>query len=553
MTTKEKIRIRISSFISYFKGTILPILLHGTFIGAFTGVLVWAFSILVEIIGEKVVEFYAYARTDVTFLPVFFSVLIGLALLSYFNVKYSPEARGSGVPYAEGVMRGLLPLKWHKSLISMLFGSLLTFVGGLPLGSEGPSVFMGSCVGWGVNAVGRRTHKSRYAWRRQSVTGGAAAGFAVAFNAPFAGIIFAMEEGHKRFSPMILLPSAASIIVATLTANILTAVTGHGIVSVVFTEFSGVADPTFREIGYLLLVGIAVGIFSVLFSVILNVINRFVAKHKIPLIIRVLFAFLLAGASGLMYIETVGAGSGLIRLLSRDSMAYTALLIILGIKLFTVTFCSSSGVTGGLFIPILAIGALFGSLMAKLMMEIGMGEQYYSMVVLVCMCAFLGGVMRAPVTAIVLVIEMTHSLISSLWATCLVILLAYFVIELFNVEPIYDTMLGNIMKQRASGKRKKLVECEVSVEEGSFAIDRCVRDILWPAGALVIKVKETDEKGHVVYRTDKGGERKIRVGDKFIVQVETDDFASVYEQLCFIIKRPDYVNEITSKSHTTHL
>lgn len=538
-----KLTKNFSNYSAYIKNTLLPIVVYGIGIGLITGAVIWAYSFVVDFLNESSVSIYTYVHDHPAFIPLLFAGLLLLATLSYLNVKFTPEVKGSGVPYSEGVMRGLLPLKWLKTLFSMLFGSFVSFFAGLPLGSEGPSVLIGGCIGKGVNEIGGKKNKSRYAWRRQSVTGGASAGFAVAFNAPLAGIVFSLEECHKRFSPMILLPAAASVIVASVTANILTALTGHGIHNVVFTEFGFVADPTFKEIGYLAILGVTMGVFSVLFSLALNAYTSFSNKLKMHLWIKIAASFVLTGIAGLITADAIGGGAGIIRKIALMSFEWKAILILLVIKLILIIFCSANGVTGGLFIPILAVGAMFGGLMANLLIAIGMRKEFYDMVVLISMCAFLGGVMRAPITAIVLVVEMTNQLTASLWAACLVILLSYFIIELFNIEPIYDNSLGNLLKKRFEGKRKKLVECEVEIEPGSFAVDRSVRDILWPANTLVIKVKKTDAEGNIIYRMDKDGERKIHVGDKFVIQAETSDFEETYRQICYIVKRPGYTDE----------
>ncbi len=545
---KEATAKRLSNYSFYIKHTLLPILVYGSGIGLITGAVIWGYSFAVEWLGEKSIRIYSFVQENPAFTPLLFAGLLLLATISWLNITATPEVSGSGVPYSEGVMRGLLPLRWLRTLLAMLTGSFISFFAGLPLGSEGPSVMIGGCIGKGVNEIGRKRYKSRHAWRRQSVTGGASAGFAVAFNAPLAGIIFALEEGHKRFSPMLLLPAASSVIVASVTANILTALTGHGIDNVVFSEFALAADPTFKEIGYLALLGIAMGLFSVLFSIFLNHFGNNVKRLKIHPWIKIASAFVLCGAVGLLLGDAIGGGAGLIRKIALMKLEWKLMLVLLAVKLVTVVFCSATGVTGGLFIPILAIGALFGGIMAKLLIYLGLDQSFYNTVVLISMCAFLGGVMRAPLTAIVLVVEMTNRLTASLWAACLVIVLSYFIIELFNVEPIYDNMLSKLTQKHFAGKKTKLVELEVEIEPGAFATGRCVRDILWPANTLVSKVKKTDADGHVIYKMDKDGERRIHVGDKFIIQAETADFEETYRQLSYIVKRPDYADTFPEDS-----
>lgn len=546
----QTIQKRFGTFRSYFLHTLFPIIVYGVAIGILVGAVIWAYSYAVEFVGESSGKIYALVRSHPTFIPLLFIGLAALAMLSYFNVRFTPEVSGSGVPYAEGVMRGLLPLQWIKMLFSMIFGSLISFFAGLPLGSEGPSVLIGGCIGKGVNDVGGKKNKARYGWSRVSVTGGASAGFAVAFNAPLAGIIFALEEGHKRFSPMLLLPASASVIVATVTAKFLTLLTGHGIATGVFVDaFMTLTDPTLSEVGYLILLGLMMGVFSVMFSVALNAVTNGMRRLKVPMWCKFIAAFLFAGGAGLLLSDAIGGGSAIINKVATASIEWKILLALLAVKLATIIFSSASGVTGGLFIPILAVGAMFGGLTARLMMLIGMDKCYYEMVVLISMCAFLGGVMRSPITAIVLVVELTNRLTGSLWAACIVILLSYFIIELFNIEPIYDNALGYLVGKRNAGLRRKLATFEMEVESGSFAIGRSVRDVLWPANTLVIKEKRVDADGNIIYRMDGDGEHKIHEGDKFIIQAETVDVRETYRQLSYLVKRPGFADEVLTE-HT---
>ena len=548
MNNLLKFKRDFKSYKSYFIHTLLPIVVYGCIIGLFTGAVVWAYTVAAEWLSEHTVEIYTFVRENPAFIPLLFLSLGALGFLAWLNVKITPEACGSGIPYVEGVMRGLLPLRWLRSAVSMIVGSFISFFAGLPLGCEGPSVFVGGCIGKGANEIGSNRFSSRYAWRRQSVTGGAAAGFAVAFNAPLAGIVFALEEGHKRFSPMILLPAAASAIVATVTSNVLTHLTGHGITNVIFTEFTSEISPTFREIGYFIILGVVTGLTAGLFSFMINKLNELNRKLKIPRLVKFIAAFLITGIIGLSAADAIGGGSMLIRKIATLQYPWKLLLALFAIKLFQLVICSSSEVTGGYTIPVIALGALLGGLMANLFIYIGMDEKYYNLVVLISMCALLGAVVRAPIMAIILVVEMTKVTVH-LWAACLVIIMAYFIIELFHIDAIFDNSLGNILANHYRGKRKKLVELEIEIEAGSFAVNRSVRDILWPANTLVIKVEKTDENGNIIYGMDEDGERKIHVGDKFIIQAETSDFDETYRQLCYIVKRPGFNEMMESAYH----
>ena len=108
-------------------------------------------------------------------------------------------------------MRGVLPFKWFETLVGTLFGSFISFFAGLPLGSEGPAVLIGTSIEGMCDGISR----SKSAWGRYIMTGGAGAGFAVATGAPLTAMLFTLEEIHKKFTQMLVLIVSASVFSAT--------------------------------------------------------------------------------------------------------------------------------------------------------------------------------------------------------------------------------------------------------------------------------------------------------------------------------------------------
>ena len=202
---------RINPYISkermskYILNSLLPILFNGIIIGMLVGVVVWGYNFCAEHIVEFSSHIYKSVHENLVFMPL---LLLGVGLLACLMallLKFIPELAGSGIPYTEGVMRGQLKFKKVKMFFGTIIYSFITFFAGLPLGSEGPSVQLGGLVGNNVNAIEEKIRWRSKAWNRLSITSGASAGLAVAFNAPLTGLIFALEEGHKKFSPTILL------------------------------------------------------------------------------------------------------------------------------------------------------------------------------------------------------------------------------------------------------------------------------------------------------------------------------------------------------------
>ena len=176
-------------FVSYFKNTIMPTLIYGFFIGVVVGVVVFGFNLMSEFLVEQSKEIYFYVSQHLQYLPV---LLLGLAVLGFFSyliAKLVPDSQGSGIPYTEGVMQGKIKFQPTEMAGAISSSAYLTFAGGLPLGGEGPSVTLGGVLGLFVNRAGQKAFKRGKEYERMSVTSGASAGLAVAFNAPLTGIL----------------------------------------------------------------------------------------------------------------------------------------------------------------------------------------------------------------------------------------------------------------------------------------------------------------------------------------------------------------------------
>ena len=173
-----------------YLANILPCVGYGLLTGVFTGATIFLFKFLAGQAEHLSRALYTQAKNSPVTMLLVFLILITLAVLMSRFHKAAPECKGGGIPRSEGILRGILPFRWLRTLLGTFFGSMISFLAGIPVGSEGPAVLIGTSLG----CMAGKSSKKQVAWNRHVMSGGAAAGFAVATGAPLSGILFALEE-----------------------------------------------------------------------------------------------------------------------------------------------------------------------------------------------------------------------------------------------------------------------------------------------------------------------------------------------------------------------
>lgn len=483
---------------------VMPCFGFGIFCGTVVGAVIFFFKLLAEKLEEVSEHIYHMAKEDTIVTILLFAGLIAAATIMYFLHKRAPEVKGGGIPRSEGILRGVLSFKWIRTLFGTIFGSMMSFFCGVPLGSEGPSVLVGTTLGH----LCRKTSKKKGAWDRYVMTGGAAAGFAVATGSPFTAVLFALEEIHKRFTPMLVLVSSTAVLAATLVNNLLCNLF-H--INPILFDLGIVEKLDLSHIGYLLIlaviVSLSVGIFDIAvakFGHLMKKIGKFFPNYA-----KLLLVFILTGVIGLIFTEGLYSGRGIILDIVNGEKAISFLALMLLLRVGMMLLTTSSGVTGGIFIPTLAIGALIGALSANLLVYIGMPEEYFGTIVLLGMCAFMGGTMRAPLTAAAFFIESTAQF-TNMFYVALVIFIVNFATEVFNRKPFYDSVLEDMEEVQNHGIRRRIVRFEMKVSENAFVVGKAVRDILWPHSGVVSSIVRGSDAHRIM---DNDGEKKLYVGD----------------------------------------
>ncbi len=427
---------------------------------------------------------------------LWFLVLILMGLFVGWLTKKEPMISGSGIPQVEGEMAGHLDQKWWKVILCKFVGGVLCIFGGLSLGREGPSVQLGAMAGKGIAKGFKRIPSEE----RFLIGCGASAGLSAAFNAPLAGIVFGIEEIYKTFSAQALL----SVMTASITADFISKnVFG---LSPIF-HFPVESMMPLEYYWLVILLGIVLGIMGAVYNKVILQSQKIYEKIRwLKPQFRPLLPFLLAGALGLLMPEVLGGGHTMIELLADGKLVLGTMLVLFLVKFLFSAVCFGSGAPGGIFFPLMVLGAfLGGSFGSAVTSWLGLDPDFINNFIIIAMAGYFTAIVRAPITGIVLVSEMSGSL-SHLLSLTTVSVVAYIVAEMLKSVPIYDSLLERILKKQniprpiqAKGQR---VTVEATVQVGSFLEQKEIRTVEWPKGCLLISIRrgstELIPKGEIV-------------------------------------------------------
>ena len=519
----------------YIKNLLLPCLVFSVVAGFFTAIIVTAFKLLAEWVIHLSTTAYTAVRENPEWLPVLILGAAAIGLLASLLLSFSHSCRGGGIPTSIAAIRGIVSFKWVAAIFLLPISALLTYLAGLPLGTEGPCVQMGTAVGDGISrCLGREKHKG---WRRYVMTGGASAGFSVVTASPISAIIFAMEELHKHFSPLLLGVASMSVISAHVTAHGLAAI---GIGEVEFLHIPELEALPFPLLFAPLLVGVISGGTSILFTRLYHVIDHLLhaalRRLTVKIVLPILFA--ITAVVGFFFAEALGSGHSIIDALSTRGALWYMIILVFLVRAIGMMVSNTSGATGGVFLPTLAFGAIIGALCADALISLGwIGEEHYLVIVVLGISAFLGATSRIPLTAAVFAVEALGG-INNVLPIVIATTTSLLIIEASGLEDFTDTMIHAKMRKITKGKKPLTVDVPLTVAPGSFVVGKELRDVLWPNSCVVVSFKRVPHND---------GHFGISEGDIITVHYTTYDADATTDELYALVgEQSDDVKQLMS-------
>jgi len=413
-------------------------------------------------------------------LPILFG-MVGAALSVLLVRYYAPETSGSGIPHLKATLHRLRKLRWWRVLPVKMIGGVLAIGSGLALGREGPTVQMGGATGDAIARWLKVTARERLVL----IAAGAGAGLAAAFNAPLSGLVFVLEEVQRDFRPVMfgaaLIAAAVADIVARLAVGQLP----------IFAVPSYPAPPL-AAIPAFIGLGIIAGILGVTFNrgllAVLNLFARFSTRT------RIILAGCVGAIAGLIaWFSPIAVGGG--HTLAEHVLAGNIALAVIPLWFllrFGLTLMSyGTGAPGGIFAPLLVLGALIGLAtgeIAHLFAPTAVPQP--AVFAVVGMAAYFTAIVRAPLTGIVLILEMTgnYSQMLPLLVSCFS---AYAVAEVLKNLPIYEALLErDLLSGGLRPTYKEPIVVEMAVEAGAPFAGKMIKDLALPPGCILVHYHE---------------------------------------------------------------
>src|SRR5271169_5710012 len=393
-------------------------------IGALTGLVVVAFILLTERMGLRL-----YPAGGAPWRRLLFPV-VGSLGIGYLLFRYFPNARGSGVPQTKAALYAREGRITLRTVLGKFFCTSATLASGIPLGREGPSVQVGA----GIASVLGRLLGLRTEQVKKLIPVGAAAAIAAAFNTPLAAVLFSLEE----ITGDLYAPVMGAVVLASATAWM--------VLRMLLGDHPLFKVPQYQlgrpmELAVYAVLGVAGGVVSAAFTrLLLGIRARFLRFPKRTAWFQPVVGGLTVGLMGWFVPQVLGVGYGYVGEALNGRMAFQLMALLVVLKLLAVTISYASGNAGGIFGPSLFIGAMLGG-------TVGTVAHHFfpaytatpGAYALVGMGAVFAGVVRAPMTSVLMIFEMTqdYAVIVPLMIANLVSL---FIASRLQHEPIYEAL-----------------------------------------------------------------------------------------------------------------
>ena len=495
---------------------IFRLTLQGVMVGIFAGLMVCLYRFLLA--GSETIlrDYLSIIHGNVLYIILFFAALAIMGILIDFLTKWEVDSSGSGIPQIYAEVKGHMEANWAKVLFSKIIAGVMTALGGLSLGPEGPSVQIGGMAGKGVAKIfkGSKTDELRL------ILVGSAVGITAAFNAPLAGVIFVFEEINHGFDKTLVFIALVSAIVADFISK------------VIFGQATILSFPIYNipleSYWILIVLGVVIGFLGYIYNVGMIKSSDIVNRLRMPSWLKFVLVFMVSGVVALTIPEISDGGHFMMDMLDVAIPSLSVLILLLVLKYLFSMFSFSSGAPGGIFLPILVLGAYIGAVFGSVAVpSLGLQHDLIYRFIVISMAGFFAATVRSPITGIVLLAEMSGST-DSLVAMVIVSLIAYVIPTLLGNEPIYESLYDRLLLKKNREYVKKPsnhVLSEYVVPLDCNYINFKIKDIPFPKNAIVVSVIRN---GKYIIPTE---DFNIQYSDQIQILSDSNDYPFIREEI----------------------
>ena len=445
-----------------------------------------------------------------------FLVLWGVLIFVAWLVRRWPFISGGGISQTRGAINGRIEYKHSfRQLMAKFVGGVLTLSSGLSMGREGPSVQMGSYIGdlvskWGHILSGER---------KQLLAAGAGAGLAAAFAAPLAAATLVIESIERFDAPKTAITTILAGVVAGGIANMMFPINPYHEIQAIAPDIS---FPL--QIKLFLLFAVIVSIFGKIYSLLMLYVKRLYPDIKQPEYMKLLGLLVMAYAISLTLTDLTGGGE---QFLMKQAMGgdtdITWITVMMLLHMVFTVYSFSSGLPGGSFIPTLVTGGLLGKIYALVLVQQGViGPENVSYLMLVGMAAFLVAVVRTPITAILLITEITGHF-EVFYPSVVVGGFTYYLTELLEIKP-FNVMFYEEMINKPMFREQKRIILNVEVMAGSYFDGKAIATLRLPDNCVITNIHRDRKDIPPIGET-------ILPGDQLTIELDAQDIEKLYEPL----------------------
>lgn len=485
------------------------------FVGLLTGLIAVPYHYLLQLFFNARKDFFDSSPAWYWHIPFFLLLWAALIFVAWM-VKKMPLIAGGGIPQTRGVINGRIAYKHPLiELMAKFAGGIMALSAGLSLGREGPSVQIGSYIG---SLVSKWTHVLS-GERKQLLAAGAGAGLAAAFAAPLASSLLVIESIERFDAPKTAITTLLAGVVAAGVASLVFPVNVYHQIDAIVPALS-----FGMQVKLYIILAIILSVFGKIYSTF-----NFYIKHKMagvrqPVYLKMLYLLVVAYIISLTEINLTGGGEQFLLMQATggsSSIGWVTAMMLLHFVFSAFSF--SSGLPGGNFIPTLVTGGLFGQIFGLVLVHYGViGYESVSYIMLISMSAFLVAVIRTPLTAIILITEITGHF-EVFYPSVVVGGLTYYFTQLIRIKP-FNVMLYDEMITAPVFRQQKRYQLFVEIMSGAFFDGKQVDYLTLPQNCVIRSIY----RGGKEMKPD--GET-LQAGDQVEIEMDSQDIEKLYEPL----------------------